>query len=56
MVKQSLKSFKSDVSQIIWNGFRPHFACLEAARQLSLRKLGSQEACLRRVGEADFTS
>ena len=31
-------------------------ACLETAQQFFLRKLGSQEARLWRVGEADFTS
>ena len=43
-------------SQMTRNGSMHRSACLEAAGQLSLRKLGSQEARLRRVGEADFTS
>ncbi len=44
------------MSQMTRNGSMRRSACLEAARQLLLRKLGSQEARLRRVGEADFTS
>jgi hypothetical protein len=30
------------VSQATWNGFRPHFACLEAGGQFSLRELGGK--------------
>ncbi len=42
MVEQSQRSSMLNLSQITWNGFRPHSACLEAAWQLSLRKLGCQ--------------
>ena len=42
MVKQILKSFKSDVSQITRNGSMHRSACLEARQQFLLRKLGSQ--------------
>ena len=54
-VKQSLNSFMWGLSQMTRNGSMRRSACLEAIRQLSLRKLGSQEARLRRVGGADFT-
>ncbi len=30
------------LGQMTWNGSRPHFACLEAAGQLLLRKILSQ--------------
>jgi hypothetical protein len=55
LVKQILKSFKSVVSQMTRNGSMRRSACLEATRQLLLRKLGCQGARLWRVGEADFT-
>jgi hypothetical protein len=42
MVKQSQRSSMLNLSQITWNAFKPHSAHLEAVRQLSLRKLGSQ--------------
>jgi hypothetical protein len=40
MVKQFLRSSMLSSSQSTSNGSRPHFACLEAIQQLSLRKLG----------------
>ncbi|AMS29930.1 hypothetical protein AEM38_11510 [Hyphomonadaceae bacterium UKL13-1] len=43
MVKQFLRSSMLSSSQSTWNGSRLHSACREAARQLSLRKLGCQE-------------
>jgi hypothetical protein len=43
MIKQCLRSSMLSGSQITQNGSRPHFACLEAAGQLLLRKLGRQE-------------
>ncbi len=46
MAKQILRSFKPVVSQMTWNGSMRRFACLEAARQLFLRKLGCQEVKL----------
>ncbi len=42
MVKQSQRSSMLNLSQITWNAFKPRSAHLEAVRQLSLRKLGSQ--------------
>jgi len=43
-VKESIKKlFISSLSQSTWSGFRPHFACLEAAGRSSLRKLRRQE-------------
>jgi hypothetical protein len=39
MAKHFLVSFIRGLSQITWNGSRPHFACLEAGAQLFLRKL-----------------
>jgi hypothetical protein len=59
MAKELLGSFIRGLIQITWNGFRPLSACLEAAGQFSLRKLGSQgrrpptrEACLSYDGQA----
>ncbi|AMS30041.1 MAG TPA: hypothetical protein DIU09_07680 [Hyphomonadaceae bacterium] len=42
MVKQFLKSFKSDVSQMTRNAFKSHSACLEAAGLFLLRKIWCQ--------------
>jgi len=39
LVKQFLKSVKSDVSQMTWKGSMRRSACLEAARQFLLLKL-----------------
>jgi hypothetical protein len=39
MVKQALRSSMMSLSQSIWNGSMRRSACLEAAGQLSLRKL-----------------
>ncbi len=43
MVKQILKSFKSVVSQMTRNGSMRRSACLEAIRQVLVRKLRCQE-------------
>jgi hypothetical protein len=42
IVKQSQRSSMLNLNQTTWNGFKPHFACIEAAGQLLLRKLGCQ--------------
>jgi hypothetical protein len=42
MAKELLRSFLWGLSQITWNGLMRRSACLEAARQFSLRKLESQ--------------
>ncbi|OYU52568.1 MAG: hypothetical protein CFE27_07635 [Alphaproteobacteria bacterium PA1] len=55
-VKEILESACVGFSQMTQNGSMRRFACLEAIRPLFLRKMGSQEARLWRVGEADFTS
>ena len=56
MVKQFPSLFMWGLSQMTRNGSMRRFACLEAIRPLFLRKMGSQEARLWRVGEADVTS
>ncbi|OYU51409.1 MAG: hypothetical protein CFE27_11525 [Alphaproteobacteria bacterium PA1] len=43
MAKQFLNLFMWGLSQMTRNGSMRRFACLEAIRQFSLRKLGSQE-------------
>ncbi|OYU53563.1 MAG: hypothetical protein CFE27_01400 [Alphaproteobacteria bacterium PA1] len=43
LVKQFLNSFMWGLSQMTRNGSMRRSACLEAIRQLSLRKLGRQE-------------
>ncbi len=55
MVKQFLRSPMWGLGQMTWNGSMRRFACLEAIRQVCLRKMRGQGARLWRVGEADFT-
>ena len=43
MVKHFLRSFMLDLRRSTWNASMPRSACLEAVRQLLLRKFGRQE-------------
>ncbi len=46
MVKQSMSSLMLGLSNMTWNAFKPHSACLEAARQFCLRKKFEGSLCL----------